>query len=205
MKPVKLILASNNAHKLQEFRQMADELGLELVSQKEAGCNFEVDENGTTFEENSYLKAVAVTRATGLPAIADDSGLVVDALDGAPGIYSARYGPGSAAPASERNAYLLEQLKNVPDGERTARFVCCICCTFPNGDVIRARGECEGYIMHGPTGEGGFGYDPVFHPLCTDCGFAELSAEGKNAISHRGNALRAFVPQLKEYFNGIDK
>ena len=199
MKTVKLILASNNAHKLREFRQMAEELGLELISQKEAGCNFEAEETGTTFEENSYLKAIAVTRATGLPAIADDSGLVVDALNGAPGIYSARYGPGHDAPASARNAYLLEQLKNVPNGERTARFVCCICCTFPNGDVIQSRGECEGYILHGPTGEGGFGYDPIFHPLSADCGFAELSSEEKNAISHRGKALREFVKLLEEY------
>ena len=202
---MKLILASNNDHKLAEFRGLADSLGLEIVSQKEAGCFFEVDENGTTFEENSYLKAIAVTRATGLPAIADDSGLVVDALNGEPGIYSARYGPGHEAPASARNEYLLNKMKDVPDGERTARFVCCICCTFPNGDVISARGECEGEILHAPVGEGGFGYDPVFHPFCVDVAFAELTAEQKNAISHRGNALRKFRPLLEEYIHGTDK
>ena len=202
---MKFILASNNDHKLLEFRQLADAMGFEIISQKEAGCFFEVEENGTTFEENSYLKAIAVTRATGLPAIADDSGLVVDALNGEPGIYSARYGPGHEAPASARNEYLLKKMETVPDGERTARFVCCICCTFPNGDVIRSRGECEGYILHEPVGAGGFGYDPIFHPNDRDCAFAELTAEEKNSISHRGNALRKFVPQLEEYLNGTDK
>lgn len=202
---MKLILASNNDHKLSEFRQLADELGFEIVSQREAGCCFEVDETGTTFEENAYLKAIAVTRFSGLPAIADDSGLVVDALNGEPGIYSARYGPGHDAPSSARNEYLLKKMESVPDGERSARFVCCICCTFPNGDVIRARGECEGYILREPVGEGGFGYDPIFHPLCRECGFAELSAEEKNAVSHRGNALRKLKPLLEEYFNGTDK
>ena len=202
---MRFILASNNAHKLDEFRQMADELGFEIISQREAGCDFEVDETGTTFEENAFLKASAVTKATGLPAIADDSGLVVDALNGEPGIFSARYGPGHDAPAAARNEYLLDRMRNVPDNERTARFVCCICCTFPNGDVIETRGECEGYIMRAPVGKGGFGYDPIFHPLCMDCGFAELTAEQKNGISHRGNALRTFVPRLKEYMNGIDK
>ena len=196
---MKLILASNNEHKLREFRQMADSLGLEIIPQKAAGCDFEADETGSTFEENAYLKASAVTNATGLPAIADDSGLVVDALNGEPGIYSARYGPGHDAPSSARNEYLLNNLKDVPDGERTARFVCCICCTFPNGDKIESRGECEGYILREPVGDGGFGYDPVFHPNCVGCGFAELSAGEKNAISHRGNALREFVPKLEEY------
>ena len=206
---MKLILASNNDHKLAEFRRLADQIGFEIVSQKEAGCFFEVEENGTTFEENSYLKAAAVTKATGFPAIADDSGLVVDALNGEPGIYSARYGPGHDAPASARNEYLLKKIENVPDEKRTARFVCCICCTFPNGDVLRARGECEGCILHAPVGEGGFGYDPIFHPLPgsdhRDCGFAELTADEKNAISHRGNALRKFIPLLEDYLNGTDK
>ena len=203
---MKLILASNNEHKLQEFRQISDSLDLEIISQKDAGCFFEVEETGSTFEENSYLKAKAVTDFTGLPAIADDSGLVVDALNGEPGVYSARYGPGHDAPASARNAFLLKNMEDVPDGKRSARFVCCICCTFPNGDVIRSRGELEGYIMRAPLGDGGFGYDPVFHPLCCQYGLAELTPEEKNAISHRGNAIRLFVPQLEDYLiNGTDK
>ena len=202
---MKLILASNNAHKLQEFRALADELGFEIISQKEAGCDIEAEETGTTFEENAYIKAAAATAATGLPAIADDSGLAVDALNGEPGIYSARYGPGHGATDAERYRYLLQKMERIPDGQRTARFVCCICCTFPNGDVIRSRGECPGYILREPVGEGGFGYDPVFHPDCADCGFAELTQAEKNAISHRGNALRDFMPRLKEYLNGIDK
>ena len=202
---MKLILATNNNHKLAEFKRLFSERGIEIISQKEAGCNFEVDETGTTFEENAYLKAAAVTKATGLPAVADDSGLSVDALNGEPGVYSARYGFGHAASDIDRYRYLLKNMENIPDGERTARFVCCICCTFPNGDVLQTRGECEGYIMRQPVGEGGFGYDPIFHPLCRDCGMAELTADEKNSISHRGNALRKFVPMLEEYLNGTDK
>lgn len=196
---MRLILASNNEHKLSEFRQLADKLGFEIIPQREAGCDFEAEETGTTFEENAYIKALAATRATGLPAIADDSGLCVDALGGEPGIRSARFGPGHEAPASARNEYLLDKLRDVPDSERTARFVCCICCTFPNGDVIEARGECEGFILRGPVGAGGFGYDPIFRPACRECGFAELTSEEKNEISHRGNAMKKFVPQLEEY------
>ncbi len=197
---MKLILASNNVNKLREFRQLTADLPVELVSQREAGCDFEVDENGATFEENAFLKASAVTKATGCAAVADDSGLCVDALNGEPGIYSARYGPGHAASDRERYQYLLGKMEGIED--RSARFVCCICCTFPDGRVISARGECEGEILHTPRGEGGFGYDPVFHPLCTDKGMAELTAEEKNAISHRGNALRRFIPLLKEALHG---
>ena len=200
---MKLILASNNRNKLKEFRELVSGMGIELISQKEAGCDFEVDENGTTFEENAYLKASAVTKATGLPAVADDSGLVVDALNGEPGIYSARYGPGHAASDSDRYNYLLQKMEGITD--RSARFVCCMCCTFPNGDVLTSRGECEGEIMYAPLGTNGFGYDPVFHPLCTDKQMAELTPEEKNAISHRGKALRSFLPQLEEYIHGIDK
>ena len=193
---MKLILASNNANKLREFRSLVADLDIELLSQREAGCDFEVDETGTTFEENAYLKASAVTAATGYAAVADDSGLCVDALNGEPGIYSARYGLGHAASDRERYEYLLRKLEGVEN--RTARFVCCICCTFPDGSVIRSRGECEGEILHAPRGNGGFGYDPVFHPLCTDKAMAELTPEEKNAISHRGKALRAFIEELRK-------
>ena len=200
---MKLILASNNVNKLREFRQLVEGLDIELLSQKEAGCDFEVDENGSTFEENAFLKASAVTKATGLAAVADDSGLCVDALNGEPGIYSARYGAGHASSDSERYRYLLGKMKNITD--RSARFVCCISCTFPDGRIITARGECEGEILTAPKGSGGFGYDPVFHPLCSDKGMAELTPEEKNAISHRGNALRAFIPLLREAVNGDNK
>ena len=193
---MKLILASNNANKLREFRSLVADMDIELLSQKEAGCDFEVEETGTTFEENAYLKASAVTEATGIAAVADDSGLCVDALGGEPGIYSARYGLGHAASDEERYRYLLQKMEGVKD--RSARFVCCICCTFPDGSVIRSRGECEGEILLAPKGQNGFGYDPVFHPLCLDKSMAELSPEEKNAISHRGKALRAFIEELRK-------
>ena len=193
---MKLILASNNKNKLREFRQIVKDLPIELISQKEAGCDFEVEETGTTFEENAFLKASAVTNATGCAAIADDSGLCVDALNGEPGIYSARYGLGHEASDTERYQYLLKKLEGIEN--RSARFVCCICCTFPDGRVLKSRGECEGEILLRPEGDGGFGYDPVFHPLCTEKGMAQLTPEEKNAISHRGNALRIFIPLLEE-------
>ena len=192
---MKLILASNNANKLREFRELVKGLDIEILSQREAGCDFEVEETGTTFEENAYLKAYAVTEATHCAAVADDSGLCVDALNGEPGVYSARYGLGHAASDRERYEYLLKKLEGVEN--RTARFVCCICCTLPDGHVIRSRGECEGEIMQDAKGSNGFGYDPVFHPLCTEKRMAELTPEEKNAISHRGKALRAFIEQLR--------
>ena len=194
---MKLILASNNKNKLREFKQLTADMDVEIISQREAGCDFEVEETGTTFEENSFLKADAVTKATGIAAIADDSGLCVDALNGEPGVYSARYCPKEGASDEDRYNYLLGKLESAEN--RSARFVCCITCTMPNGDVLRTRGECEGYIMREPHGEGGFGYDPVFHPLCVDRGMAELSPDEKNAISHRGKALRNFLKKLNEY------
>lgn len=199
----KIILASNNKNKLREFKSLMEPFGIEVISQKEAGCDFEVEETGATFEENACLKAAAVTEATGLPAIADDSGLAVDALNGEPGIYSARYGPGHDATDADRYNYLLDKLRDVK--ERSARFVCCICCTFPDGGKLCTRGECEGEIMQGPVGENGFGYDPVFKPLCTERGMAELSPAEKNAISHRGKALREFMKIFEEKFNGNNK
>lgn len=192
----KLILASNNKKKLTELRDILSDLHIEVFSQSEAGCDFEVEENGDTFEENAYLKAIAVTEATGLPAIADDSGLVVGALDGAPGVYSARYG-GSHDQSDEYRYRLL--LKNMEGREdREARFVSCICCTMPDGQVLRTRGECEGNILYGPRGEYGFGYDPIFLVEGTDKSMAELTPEEKNRVSHRGRALEKFKRLLKE-------
>ena len=198
-----MILASNNAHKLEEFRAIFADMGIEIIPQSAAGCHFEVDETGETFEENAYLKAIAVTRATGQPAVADDSGLVVDALNGEPGIYSARYGFGHDASDADRNRYLLGKLGD--EKNRRARFVCCVCCCLPDGNTITARGECEGEILDAPRGSNGFGYDPLFRPLGYDVSMAELSADEKNAISHRGKAMREFIEKFKRYYNGIDK
>lgn len=196
---MKLILASNNAHKLREFREILNPLGIEIIPQSEAGCHFEVDETGTTFEENAYLKAAAVTAATGLPAVADDSGLVVDALNGEPGIYSARYTGNHEDTDADRTALVLKKMVGVE--QRSARFVSCISCTFPNGDRIDTRGECEGHIQQEATGQNGFGYDPIFRPLGYACSTAEMTPDEKNAISHRGKSLREFYEKLKEYLN----
>ena len=193
---MELILASNNEKKLRELRQILGDMGITVRSQREAGCSFEVDETGETFAENARLKAEAVTRATGKAAIADDSGLCVDALDGRPGVHSARYGPPGATDA-EKYMLLLEELREQEN--RKARFVSSICCTFPNGDVLTAEGVCEGEILPAPRGSGGFGYDPVFLVSGLGRSMAELTPEEKNAVSHRGNALRLFRQRLEEY------
>lgn len=200
---MKIILASNNKNKMREFRELLAGTDAEPVSQRDAGCDFEVDETGTTFEENAFLKADAVLKATGCIAVADDSGLVVDALNGEPGIYSARYGSGHDASDADRNSYLLGKLGD--EKNRRARFVCCVCCCLPDGNTITARGECEGEILDAPRGSNGFGYDPLFRPLGYDVSMAELSADEKNAISHRGKAMREFIEKFKRYYNGIDK
>ena len=194
---MKLILASNNANKLREFREMTSGMDIELISQKEAGCNFEVEETGTTFEENAYLKAAAVTEFTGLPAVADDSGIEVDALGGRPGVYSARYAADIVNSDAEKNDYLLNEIGDNPN--RNARYVCSMCCTFPNGDRITSLGECEGEVYGPQRGNGGFGYDPIFTPKGYEKRMAELTPDEKNAISHRGKAMRAFVSELEEY------
>ncbi|MGN1002230.1 MAG: XTP/dITP diphosphatase [Oscillospiraceae bacterium] len=195
---MRFILASNNKGKLQEMRRILGDMGIEVVSQREAGCDFEVDETGETFEENAWLKASAVTAHTGLPAVADDSGLAVDALNGAPGVHSARYTGNHEDTDQQRNAFLLHNLEGA--GDRSARFVSCICCTMPDGTVLRARGECEGTILHAPRGENGFGYDPLFLPRGYDRSMAQLSMEEKNEISHRGKALRKFREELERYY-----
>ena len=193
---MKLVLASKNKKKLAEMNDILSHLGVEVCSEAEAGVDVEVEETGTTFEENSLLKARAVMEASGLPAIADDSGLCVDALNGAPGVYSARYGgPGLDDPGRVR--LLLENMRG--QMPRTCRFVSVITCCFPNGDVLSARGECEGTVAFTPIGEGGFGYDPVFFVPPLKKTFAQLTAEEKNAISHRGKALEAFQVKLREY------
>lgn len=195
---MKMILASNNKKKLIEMQTLLSELGIDVVSQRDAGCDFEVEETGETFEENAYLKASAVTAATGEIAIADDSGLMVDALDGAPGVYSARFTGNHEDTDEQRYLYLLEKLQG--EENRAAKFVSSICCTFPNGDILRARGECRGSIAHAPSGNGGFGYDPVFIPENYEQTMAELGAEVKNRIAHRGRAIRAFQEELRNYY-----
>ena len=193
---MKMVLASKNAHKLVEMKDILSQLGVEVVLESEAGVDVDVEETGATFEENSLLKARAVMEASGMPAIADDSGLCVDALNGAPGVYSARYG-GEGLDDTGRYRLLLENMRG--QTPRTAKFVSVITCCFPNGDVLSARGECPGTIAFAPMGEGGFGYDPVFFIHSLKKTFAQLSPEEKNAISHRGKALEAFQVKLEEY------
>jgi len=193
---MKLVLASQNKKKLVEMNDILSHLGVEVCSEAEAGVDLEVEETGTTFEENSLLKAKAVMEASGLPAIADDSGLCVDCLGGAPGVYSARYG-GEGLSDEERYRILLENMRG--QMTRAAKFVSVITCCFPNGDVLTARGECSGTIAYAPMGEGGFGYDPVFFVPELKKTFAQLSPDEKNAISHRGKALEAFKAKLEEY------
>ena len=190
---MKIIAATQNKNKVREFGEILS--GFEILTEKDAGVDIDVEETGTTFEENSMLKAKAVFAATGLPSIADDSGLEVDALGGEPGIYSARYG-GAGLDDEGRVRLLLKNMENVADSDRTARFVCAI--TYIDSDeVITVRGECEGVITRAPRGQNGFGYDPVFYIESLGKTTAELSADEKNAVSHRGKALR----KLKEKLN----
>ena len=193
---MKMVLASKNQKKMKEMNEILSGMGVEVCLQSDVGIDIDVEETGTTFEENSLLKAKAVMEASGLPAIADDSGLCVDALNGAPGVYSARYG-GDGRDDMGRYRLLLA---NMPRGAaRTAKFVSVITCCFPGGEVLTARGECPGTIAFAPMGEGGFGYDPVFFLPKLKKTFAQLAPEEKNAVSHRGRALEAFQAKLEEY------
>lgn len=198
---MKFVLASNNRKKLIEMSDILSGLGIEVISLSEAGVTDSPEETGVTFAENALIKADAACKATGMPSIADDSGLVVDALGGAPGVYSARYGgPG----LSDEQRYML-LLKNMEGKEqRDARFVSSIACRFPDGTLITAEGICPGTIMHAPAGTGGFGYDPVFCVAETGKGMAELTAEEKNAISHRGRALRTFCGRLRDHLMEVN-
>ena len=200
---MKLILASKNPGKLRELQEILGSMQVEVLMESQVGLDLDVEETGTTFEENSFLKADAVMKASGMAAIADDSGLVVDALDGAPGVYSARYG--DLHSDAERTAYLLKNLESVPDEQRTAKFVSVITACFPDGRTIQARGECPGMITRSPRGDGGFGYDPVFLVPELGATFSELSSEEKNRISHRGKALQLFAQKLNEEFFHADK
>ena len=195
---MKVVLASKNAHKLKEISKITEKFGIELILQSQLGIDMDVEENGSTFEENSYIKAKAVMDATGLPALADDSGIAVDALNGEPGIYSARYGFDDSLDDWGRLLLLLKNTENVPDGNRQAQFVCVITLVMPDGQVIQARGEAHGELLRAPIGEGGFGYDPIFYYPPLGKAFAQLSAEEKNQVSHRAVALNLFNEKLKE-------
>jgi XTP/dITP diphosphohydrolase len=173
-------------------------LGITVFSPAECGiAGLEVEETGDTFEENAMLKAAAYAKAAGIPAVADDSGLMVDALGGAPGVYSARYG-GEGHDDAWRVRYLLSNIENVSDGERGGRFVSALAYATPLGEGFVVRGECEGVILREPKGEGGFGYDPIFLYEPDGLTFSELSEERKNEVSHRGAAMRRFIKKLGE-------
>ena len=195
---MKVVLASKNPHKLVEISQITEKFGMELVLESQLGVDIDVEETGATFEENSFLKAEAVMKATGLPALADDSGICVDALGGEPGIYSGRYGFDDSLDDFGRLQLLLKNTENVPDGQRQAQFVCVITFVTPDGKVIQARGEVHGELLRAPFGEGGFGYDPIFYYPPFGKSLAQVSPAEKNSVSHRANALKVFYEKLKE-------
>ena len=195
---MKVVLASKNPHKLVEIDAITRKLGIELILQSELGIDIDVEETGTTFEENSFLKAEAVMKASGLPALADDSGIVVDALNGEPGVYSARYGGDPSLTDHDRKMLLLKNTEHVPDGERQAAFVAVITMVTPDGQVIQARGEIHGELTREPRGENGFGYDPIFYYPPAGMTTAEMPSEEKNKVSHRANALKVFYEKMKE-------
>lgn len=186
---MKVIFATGNENKLREISQITEDMDIDIVSMKDAGFFADVDETGTTFEENAYLKASAIAKKCGLPTLADDSGLEIDYLGREPGIYSSRY-MGEDTPYPVKNAELLRRMENVPDEQRTARFVCAICYVRPDGTSETVRATMEGRVAYEPAGTNGFGYDPIFFLPERGCTSAELPPEEKNAISHRGKALR---------------
>ena len=193
---MKFVLATHNPGKLKEMGDILARFGVEVVSPKDLGITVDVEETGATFAENAMLKAKAICAAAKLPAIADDSGLCVDALNGGPGVYSARYG-GEGLDDKGRYMLLLNSMRGQPT--RAAHFACAIACVFPNGDELTAEGRCDGTIAFAPIGEGGFGYDPVFFVPELKKTFGQLTAEEKSAISHRGRALESFIGKLETY------
>lgn len=195
---MKVVLASKNQHKLVEISKILEKLDIQLVLQSEIGVDIDVEETGTTFEENSFQKANAVMKATGMPALADDSGIAVDALNGEPGVYSARYGFDDSLDDWGRLLLLLKNTENVPDGHRQAQFVCVITMVMPDGKTIQTRGEVHGELLRAPAGEGGFGYDPIFYYPPFGKTLAQVTAEEKNQVSHRARALKLFYEKLKE-------
>lgn len=194
---MKVFIATKNHHKLTELERILVPMGFEVLSENDLDKPLpEVDETGTSYEENALLKAHSGLRVTGLITVADDSGLSVDYLDGAPGLYSARYS-GMGASYASNNEKLLAALDCVPHEKRTATFVSAIACVFPDGREFTVRGECKGFVAEECHGDGGFGYDPLF--ICDAGCYAEMMPEEKDRVSHRGNALRAFKEELKKY------
>lgn len=196
----KIIFATGNEGKMKEVRMILEDLGLPVLSLKDAGITVDVEENGTTFEENAQIKAKAIMEMTGALVLADDSGLEVDALDKEPGIYSARY-MGHDTSYHIKNQNIIDRLEGKVGEERSARFVCAIAAAFPDGRVLITRGTMEGQIGYEEKGENGFGYDPIFYLPEYQCYSAELSLEEKNKLSHRGKALRLMKERLHESFN----
>lgn len=196
----RIVFATGNAGKIREIREILADLSLEVVSMRDAGISADIEENGTTYEENALIKARGVAAFTGPDDIvmADDSGLEIDNLGGEPGVYSARY-LGETTPYSIKNRNLIERLAGVPDEQRTARFVCAIAAVLPDGRELQTRGTIEGRIGYEEKGKGGFGYDPIFQVPEFGKTTAELTEEEKNAVSHRGRALRAMKEELKKY------
>ncbi len=194
----RIIFATTNEGKMREIREIMADLDVEIVSLKEAGISVEIEENGTTFEENAIIKAKTIMELTNELVLADDSGLEVDYLNKEPGIYSARY-LGEDTPYSEKNRIIIERLEGVEKSLRTARFVCAIAAAFPNGNVITTRGTIEGYIGYEQRGSNGFGYDPIVYVEELGKTTAELSMEEKNKISHRGKALEEMKKNLKKF------
>ena len=194
----RIIATTQNKHKIREIEAITKKFGMEIVSRDEAGIErVEVVEDGTTFEENSYKKAYEIMKLCGEVTIADDSGIVVDCIGGAPGVYSARFA-GVDGDDEANNRKLMEMIKDFPFEERTARFVSVITMVYPDGDTIVARGEVEGHVIPEEIGENGFGYDPMFIPLGYDITFGQFEPEEKNKISHRANALVSLQKQLEE-------
>lgn len=193
----RIIFATGNEGKMKEIRTIMQDLGVEVVSLKDVALEVDIDENGTTFEENAIIKAREVMKLTGEVVMADDSGLEVDYLDKAPGVYSARY-LGEDTPYSVKNNHIIKELEGVEGQDRSARFVSVIACVFPDGETITTRGTIEGLIDYEEKGENGFGYDPIFYVPECGCTTAELSLEEKNKVSHRGKALEMMKEELKK-------
>ena len=200
----RIIFATTNENKMKEIREILSDFPVEIFSWKEAGIKADIDENGSSFEENAAIKAEAIEKMTGAIVLADDSGLEIDYLNGEPGIYSARY-MGEETSYHVKNAHLIERLKGGPEEQRTARFVCCVAAAFPDRETAVVRGTIEGRIGYKEEGENGFGYDPIFYVPEYGCTTASMSSEAKNAISHRGKALQLIKPIIGAYLNAKDQ
>lgn len=193
----RIIFATSNEGKMKEIRMILSDMDVEVLSLREAGIDADVEENGKTFEENAMIKATQVAKLTGEIVLADDSGLEIDYLNKEPGIYSARY-MGEDTSYKIKNASLISRLEGVPDKDRTARFVCAMAAAMPDGETFTTRGVMEGRIGYEEAGENGFGYDPIFYLPACECSCAELNPEQKNALSHRGKALRSMKEELRK-------